>query len=94
MKRTKRPPLMGEALRITKTIFDAFVEVSDEGATAVLPGDLVQHMREQNDPLGIWKIIGELNTLHELGLIRFDEESATWHLVAKSWDPTWSAQSN
>ncbi len=85
---------MGEALRITKIIFDSFVAVSDEGATAVLPGDLVQHMREQNDPMGIWKIIGELNTLNELGLIRFDEESASWHLVVTSWDPTWSPQSH
>lgn len=84
---------MGEALRITKTIFDAFVTVSAEGTTAVLPGDLVQYMREQNDPMGIWKIIGELNTLSKLGLIRLDEESATWHLVATSWDPTWSPHS-
>lgn len=85
---------MGEALRFTKNIFDAFVAVSSEGASAVLPGDLVQHMREQNDPMGIWKIVGELNKLNELGLIRFDEESATWHLVATSWDPTWSQQSS
>ncbi|MXW06743.1 MAG: hypothetical protein F4Z87_01175 [Gammaproteobacteria bacterium] len=85
---------MGEALRITKTIYDAFVAVSDEGNSAVRPGDLVQHMRDQNDPMGIWKIIGELNTLNELGLIRFDEETATWHLVAPSWDPTWSPQSS
>ncbi|MXZ44893.1 MAG: hypothetical protein F4Z01_07980 [Gammaproteobacteria bacterium] len=81
---------MGEALRNTKLIFDAFVKVSGAGAKAILPGDLVQYMREQNDPMGIWKIVGELNTLNELGLIQFDEESATWHLIEKSWDPTWS----
>ena len=81
---------MGEALRNTKLIFDAFVKVSGAGAKAILPGDLVQYMREQNDPMGIWKIVGELNTLNELGLIQFDEESATWQLIEKSWDPTWS----
>lgn len=81
---------MGEALRNTKIIFDAFVLVSCEGTHAVRPGDLVQYMREQNDPMGIWKIIGELNKLNELGLIRFEEESATWLLVETSWDPIWS----
>ena len=81
---------MGEALRNTKIIFDAFVEVSCTGTRAVRPGDLVQYMREQNDPMGIWKIIGELNKLNELGLIRFEEESATWLLVESNWDPIWS----
>ncbi len=81
---------MGEALRNTKIIFDAFVEVSCTGTRAVRPGDLVQYMREQNDPMGIWKIIGELNKLNDLGLIRLEEESATWNLVVSNWDPTWS----
>lgn len=81
---------MGEALRNTKIIFDAFVEVSCSGTRAVKPGDLVQYMREQNDPMGIWKIIGELNKLKELGLIRFEEESARWFLVESNWDPIWS----
>ena len=81
---------LGEELRNTKLIFDAFVRVSREGVEAILPGDLVQYMREQNDPMGIWKITSELNKLNELRLIRFDEESATWHLVEASWEPTWS----
>ena len=81
---------MSEALRNTKTIYDAFVSVSRLGTVAVRPGDLVQYMRERNDPMGIWKITEELNKLHELGLVRLEEDFATWHLIATSWEPTWS----
>lgn len=81
---------MSEALRNTKIIFDAFVIVSLEGKEVVRPGDLVQYMREQNDPMGIWKINSELNTLSELGLIQLNEANATWQLVEPHWEPKWS----
>ena len=78
---------MSEALRNTKIIYDAFVKISNSGSKTVRPGDIVEYMRERNDPVGIWRVMGELNNLHQLGLVRFDEEHAIWHLAQTSWQP-------
>lgn len=72
---------MGEERRLTRMIYDAFVAVVDSGQDEIRPGHIVQYMREQNNPLGIWNVNGEFSTLRSMGVIELDEDTATWRLV-------------
>ncbi len=62
-------------------VYDAFVAVVESGRSEIRPGDIVQFMREQNHPMGIWNVNGELTKLKRLGIVRLDEDSATWTLI-------------
>ena len=66
---------------MTRMIYDAFVAVVETGNEEIRPGHVVQYMREQNNPLGIWNVNGEFSKLRKMGVIELDEDTATWKLV-------------
>lgn len=67
--------------RLTRTIYEAFTAVDDSGRTSIRPGDVIDYLRERNQPLGIWLVNSEFVRLSEMGLIELDDANATWHLV-------------
>ena len=79
--RSYRNTTLSEERRLTRTIYDAFVSVVDSGQEEVRPGHVVQYMRDQDNPLGIWNVVGEFNKLRDMGVIALDESSATWRIV-------------
>lgn len=72
---------MSEERRLTRMVYDAFVAVVETGRNEIHPGDIVQFMREQNHPMGIWNVNGELTKLRGLGVVRLDDDNATWTLI-------------
>lgn len=75
---------MNESLpRETKLVWLALQELmraataSDEGITLA---DLAVALRKQDTPMGTWEVRGELTHLETIGLVRFDSETARWHL--------------
>ena len=67
--------------RLTRTIYEAFAAVDESGRTEIRPGDVIDYLRERNQPFGIWLINSEFRTLSDMGLIELDDVDATWHLV-------------
>lgn len=51
-----------------------------DGRTSVRPSDVVELMRTQNDPVGIWYVLGEFSMLEKLELIIYEPDTATWQL--------------
>ena len=72
---------VGEARRLTRTIYDAFCEVASMGDGEVSVSDIVQYMREHDNPMGIWNVMGELSKLRQMQLVELNEESANWTLI-------------
>ena len=72
---------MNEELRITRMIYDAFVAVVEAGQDEVRPGHVIENLREQNHPLGIWNVTGEFANLEGMGVIKLNKLNATWSLV-------------
>ena len=78
---------MSEAQRQTRIVYDAFREVVTNGKLFVRPGDVIEHLREKDLPLGIWMVTGEFTRLRALGLISLDKDTAQWRLEsAKEFD--------
>ena len=72
---------MSEARRQTRIVYEAFVEIVTEGKTHLRQGDVIERLRNQNHPLGIWKVTGEFSTLEQLNLISLDARTGLWSLV-------------
>ena len=78
---------MSEAQRQTRIVYDAFREVVINGKLLVRPGDVIEHLREKDLPLGIWSVTGEFTRLRALGLISLDKTTAQWRLeTSKEFD--------
>ena len=70
---------LSEAQRQTRIVYNAFREVASK-TDLIRPGDLIAHLRQQDQPLGIWYVNGEFLRLAALGLIKLDPASAKWRL--------------
>ena len=81
---SSRDPRVSEQARRTKTVFDAVAALHDAGCTPFRPGDVTAHLRANDSPIGAWEVRGELTNLERLGLIRLDEDSATWRIVNRA----------
>ena len=71
---------MSEERRLTRIVYDAFVAVVESGQTHVRPGHVVEYLRDRNNPLDQWNIIGEFTKLQRLGVIKVDQSTALWEL--------------
>ena len=71
---------MSEERRQTRIVYDAFCEVAANGKELIRPGDVIEYLREKDQPLGIWYINGEFTRLTALGLISLDKATAQWRL--------------
>ena len=72
---------MSERARRTKIVYEAAVALREAGAAAFRPGDIAEQLRPTDTPFGAWEVRGELGNLERLGLVRCDEETATWQLT-------------
>lgn len=72
---------VSERARRTKIVYDAAVALREAGAAVFRPGDIAEQLRPTDTPFGAWEVRGELGNLERLGLVRCDEETATWQLT-------------
>ena len=72
---------MSERARRTKIVYEAAVALREAGAATFRPGDIAEQLRPTDTPFGAWEVRGELGNLERLGLVRCDEETATWQLT-------------
>lgn len=71
---------MSEAQRQTRIIYEAFSEIATQGKDLIRPGDVIDLLRERDQPLGIWYVNGEFTRLASLNLISLDVDTGQWRL--------------
>lgn len=52
-----------------------------DGRCAFRPGDIVDRLRERNQPMGVWEVRGELSKLESDGMIQNDPKTGLWRLA-------------
>ena len=72
---------MSEALRQTRIVYDAFAEIVANGRNMIRPSDVIELLRDRNQPLGIWYILGQFSTLADMDLIELDQDSGCWRQI-------------
>lgn len=72
---------VSEAQRKTRTVYEAFISITGSNGKAILAGEVVALLRENNDPFGSWEVRGELSKLEALGLLSLNEASGAWSRV-------------
>lgn len=72
---------MDESWRRTRTIYDAFTALMDQGAIHMRPSDIATHLRNDNQPLDAWQIYGQFRILERMGLIYVEPETGFWYLI-------------
>lgn len=72
---------MSLAQRRTKLVLSVIESLVAEGRSEFRPGDIATRLREQNQPLGIWEVRGELSNLEAAGVIELDDDTAAWRMT-------------
>lgn len=69
--------------RRTDLVLSVIEKLVAEGRTEFRPGDVVEQLRAQNQPMGSWEVRGELSKLEAEGAVQVDADSACWRMTAK-----------
>lgn len=69
------------AQRRTNLVLSAIEKLVAGGRRQFRPGDIVSHLRAQNQPLGTWEVRAELSNLEAAGLIELNADSACWRMA-------------
>ena len=72
---------MSEARRRTRTVYDVFMTLAEQGSHGVSPGDVVAYLRETSAPMAAWEVRGELSNLEQKGIVKLDEDTGVWFAV-------------
>ncbi len=67
--------------RRTDLVIAVIEKLVADGRTAFQPGDVVERLRQQNQPMGSWEVRGELSRLQAEGALALDPETAQWRLA-------------
>lgn len=73
---------MSIAHRRTRLVQRAIEALTAEGHSAIRPGDVANHLRVSNQPLGVWEVRGEFSSLEAAGVIVLDPATGAWRLAA------------
>lgn len=64
--------------RRTDLVIAVIEKLVADGRTAFQPGDVVERLRQQNQPMGSWEVRGELSRLEAEGVLALDPNTAEW----------------
>ncbi|MFU8816920.1 MAG: hypothetical protein ACNA7W_16350 [Pseudomonadales bacterium] len=67
--------------RRTKLVLSVIEKLVEAGHAEFRPGDIVSHLREQNQPLGTWEVRGELSNLEAEGVLEADAATGAWRVA-------------
>ena len=69
------------ARRRTDVVRSVIEKLAAAGRREFRPGDVVEELRRQNQPMGTWEVRGELSILQAEGTVALNPETAVWQLT-------------
>lgn len=67
--------------RRTDLVMAVIEKLVADGAGTFRPGEVVEQLRKQNQPMGAWEVRGELSRLEAEGTLALDPDTAEWRLA-------------